>query len=166
MGAKFIDVPLEEEDTETAGGYAKELSEANKLKQREVIHDHVKQSDIVITTALIPGKPAPLLITKEMVQDMKPGSVIVDLAAETGGNCELTEAGVTAKKFDVNIVGPLNLASQLSNHASQLYAKNILTLLNLLIKEGELNLDFEDEIIKGTTITHDGEIISPMLKRD
>lgn len=166
LGAKFVDVPLEEEDTETSGGYAKELSEKNKLKQREVIHDHVKMSDIVITTALIPGRPAPLLITKEMVQDMKPGSVIVDLAAETGGNCELTEAGKTVVKHGVSIVGPINLPSRLSNHASQLYAKNMLTLLNLIIKEGELNLDFEDEIIEGTTITHAGEIITPMLKKE
>jgi NAD(P) transhydrogenase subunit alpha len=126
----------------------------------------VKKSDMVITTALIPGRPAPLLITEAMVKDMKPGSVIVDLAAETGGNCELTEAGKVIRKNGVVIDGPLNLASRLSTHASQLYAKNMFTLLNLLIKEGELNLDFEDEIIKGTTITHDGEIISPMLKKE
>ncbi len=166
LGAKFVDVPLEEEDTESSGGYAKELSEKNKEKQREVIHEHVKKSDMVITTALIPGRPAPLLITREMVADMKPGSVIVDLAAETGGNCELTEAGKVIRKHDVVIDGPLNLASRLSTHASQLYAKNMHTLLDLLIKEGELNLDFEDEIIKGTTITHDGEIITPMLKKE
>lgn len=124
----------------------------------------MKKSDIVITTALIPGKPAPLLITKEMVADMKPGSVIVDLAAENGGNCELTEAGKTVVKNEVKIVGPINLPSQLANHASMLYAKNMHALLNLLIKEGEAVFDFEDEILLNTTITHKGEIITPLLK--
>lgn len=164
LGAKFVEVPLEEEDTETKGGYAKELSKDNQDKQRQVIHEHVKKSDIVITTALIPGRPAPLLITKEMVADMKPGSVIVDLAAENGGNCELTEAGKNIEANEVTIVGPVNLPSQLSNHASLLYAKNMLALLNLLIKEGEADFNFEDEILLNTTITHDGDVVSPMLK--
>ncbi|MGB0347859.1 MAG: Re/Si-specific NAD(P)(+) transhydrogenase subunit alpha [Balneolaceae bacterium] len=164
LGAKFVEVPLEEEDTETKGGYAKELSKDSQERQKQVIHDHVKKSDIVITTALIPGKPAPLLITKEMVADMKPGSVIVDLAAENGGNCELTEAGKTVVKNEVKIVGPINLPSQLANHASMLYAKNMHALLNLLIKEGEAVFDFEDEILLNTTITHKGEIITPLLK--
>lgn len=164
LGAKFVEVPLDDEDTETKGGYAKELSKDSQERQKQVIAEHVKKSDIVITTALIPGRPAPLLVTKEMVADMKPGSVIVDLAAENGGNCELTEAGKTVVKHDVNIVGPINLPSQLSNHASLLYAKNMLNLLNLLIKEGEANFDFEDEILLNTTITHNGEIISPMVK--
>ena len=165
LGAKFVEVPLEE-DTETEGGYAKELSKENQDRQLQVIHEHVKKSDIVITTALIPGRPAPLLITKEMVSDMKPGSVIVDLAAENGGNCELTEAGKVTIANEVKIVGPVNLPSQLANHASLLYAKNMLALLNLLIKEGELNFDFEDEILLNTTITHSGEIISPMVKNN
>lgn len=165
LGAKFVEVPLEE-DTETKGGYAKELSKENQDRQREVIHEHVKKSDVVITTALIPGRPAPLLITKEMVNDMKPGSVIVDLAAENGGNCELTEAGETIVANEVKIVGPVNLPSQLANHASMLYAKNMLALLNLLIKESKLNFDFEDEILLNTTITHSGEIISPMIKNN
>ena len=164
LGAKFVEVPLEEEDTETKGGYAKELSKDSQERQKQVIHDHVKKSDIVITTALIPGKPAPLLITKEMVADMKPGSVIVDLAAENGGNCELTEAGKTVVKNEVKIIGPENLPSQLANHASMLYAKNMHALLNLLIKEGEAVFDFEDEILLNTTITHKGEIITPLLK--
>jgi NAD(P) transhydrogenase subunit alpha len=164
LGAKFVEVPLEEEDTETKGGYAKELSKDSQERQKQVIHDHVKKSDIVITTALIPGRPAPLLITKEMVADMKPGSVIVDLAAENGGNCELTEAGETVVKHEVKIIGPENLPSQLANHASMLYAKNMHALLNLLIKEGETVFNFEDEILANTTITHNGEIITPLLK--
>ncbi len=164
LGAKFVEVPLEEENTETKGGYAKELSKDSQEKQKQVIHDHVKKSDIVITTALIPGKPAPLLITKEMVHDMKPGSVIVDLAAENGGNCELTTAGETTVHNQVKIIGPINLPSQLANHASLLYAKNMHALLNLLIKEGEAVFNFEDEILLNTTITHQGEVISPLLK--
>lgn len=166
LGAKFVEVPIEEEeDTETKGGYAKELSKDNQDRQRKVIHEHAAKSDIVITTALIPGKPAPLLITKEMVQDMAAGSVIVDLAAENGGNCELTEKGKTVIKHDVKIVGPVNLPSQLSHHASKLYSKNMYALLNLLIKEGAAHFDFEDEILLNTTITHQGEVISPMLKK-
>lgn len=165
LGAKFVEVPLEEEETETKGGYAKELSQKNQDKQREVIHEHVKKSDIVITTALIPGRPAPVLVTKEMVKDMKAGSVIVDLAAENGGNCELTMAGKTEVVNNVKIVGPINLPSHLAHHASTLYAKNLLALLNLLIQEGKITFNFEDEIIKNTTITHQGEIISPMLAK-
>ena len=163
LGAKFVEVPLEEEKTETKAGYAKELSKNSQEKQKQVIHDHVKKSDIVITTALIPGKPAPLLITKEMVSDMKPGSVIVDLAAENGGNCELTEANKTIVENEVKIIGPVNIPSQLAHHASVLYAKNIHALLNLLIKQGEAIFNFEDEILLHTTITHKGEIISPLL---
>ena len=166
LGGKFVEVPLEEENTETKGGYAKELSKDNQDRQRQVIHEHVKKSDIVITTALIPGRPAPLLVTKEMVHDMKPGSVIVDLAAENGGNCELTQAGTTQVVNEVKIVGPINLPSQLANHASLLYAKNILALLNLLIKDGAVNFNFEDEILLNTTITHQGEIISPLVKKN
>lgn len=166
LGAKFIEVELTDEETETKGGYAKELTEEDKLKQRELIHQHAKKSDIIITTALIPGRPAPILITKEMVADMKPGSVIVDLAAENGGNCELTEAGLTKVENEVKIVGPINLPSQLANHASTLYAKNMLALLNLLIKEGVTNFDFEDEILLNTTITHNGEVISPLIKNN
>jgi len=166
LGAKFIEVELSDEETETKGGYAKELTEDDKLKQRELIHQHAKKSDIIITTALIPGRPAPLLITKEMVAEMKPGSVIVDLAAENGGNCELTEAGTTQVVNEVKIVGPVNLPSQLANHASTLYSKNILALLNLLLKDGKSHFDFEDEILLNTTITHNGEIISPLIKNN
>ena len=166
LGAKFVEVPIEEEDTETKGGYAKELSDRNKEKQRTVIHEHVKKSDIVITTALIPGKPAPLLITKKMVEDMTPGSVVVDIAAEQGGNCELTKPGETINHNGVSVIGPLNLPSTLANHASKLYSKNLLSLLDLLIEDGKPNLDFNDEIILNATITNEGEVVSPFVKEN
>lgn len=164
LGANFVEVPLEEVSTETKGGYAKELSNDAQERQRQIMHEHVKKSDVVITTALVPGKPAPLLITEEMVADMQAGSVIIDLAAENGGNCALTEAGKTIIKHGVKIVGPINIPSQLSSHASLLYAKNMLALLKLLIKDGELEFDMDDEIVLNTTITKDGEIISPIMQ--
>ena len=166
LGAKFVDVPLAEEDqnTETKGGYAKELSEASKQLQREAIHKHVKAADIVITTALIPGRPAPKLISAAMVADMNPGAVIVDLAAEQGGNCELTKPGETAMVNNVRILGPTNLPALVPLHASQLYAKNVLALLQLIIKDGNITLDFEDEIIEQTTVTYQGQVHSPTVK--
>lgn len=164
LGAKFVEIPLKEEDTETTGGYAKEVSEENQRIQKEVLHEHVKKSDAVITTALIPGKKAPLLIPEEMVNDMKPGAVIVDIAAEQGGNCEVTQAGKTVVHNGVHVVGPLNLPSTLAFHASQLYAKNIQSLMKLLIVEGELTFNFDDEVVEQTTITHNGELISPMIR--
>lgn len=164
LGATFVEVPDLDDDSETEGGYAKELSDDKQERQRQVIHEHAQKSDIIITTALIPGKPAPLLVTKEMVHDMKPGSVVVDLAAEQGGNCELTEAGEKTVVNEVNIIGPLNIPSMLAHHASELYSKNMWALLDHLLEEGEPTFDFEDEITLKTTITHQGEIISPMLK--
>lgn len=164
LGAKFVDVPIEEDKTESKGGYAKELSDRNKEKQREVIHQHVKKSDIVITTAQIPGRPAPLLVTKEMVEDMSPGSVIVDIAAEQGGNCEVTQPGKDIIHNGVNVMGPLNLSSSLAFHASKLYSKNILSLVDLLINEGKPLFNFDDEIILNATVTHEGELISPFVK--
>ncbi len=167
LGATFVEVEEIDDDTETEGGYAKEQSEDQQERQRQVIHKHAQKSDIVITTALIPGKPAPLLITKEMVHDMHPGAVIVDIAAEQGGNCELTKAGQSVDINGVKIIGPLNLPSSLAYHASQLYSKNMMALLNhLLDEEGKPIFDFEDEITLKTTITHQGEIISPMLKEN
>jgi H+-translocating NAD(P) transhydrogenase subunit alpha len=166
LGASFVEVPMEAETTETKGGYAKELDERNKLKQREVIHKHVKKSDIVIATALIPGRPAPLLITKAMVDDMSPGSVVVDIAAEQGGNCEVTSPGETISHNGVVVAGPLNIPSTLAYHASKLYSKNLMSLLNLLIKEGKPNLDFNDEIILNATITNKGEVVSPFVKEN
>ena len=166
LGASFVEVPLEEEETESKAGYAKELSQRNQEKQREVIHEHVKKSDIVITTALIPGRPAPLLVTKAMVEDMNPGSVVVDIAAEQGGNCEVTQPGEVIKHNGVVIAAPLNIPSSLAFHASKLYSKNLLSLLDLLIKEGKPDFNFEDEIILNATITHKGEIVSPFVKEN
>mgnify|MGYP006422059515 FL=1 len=166
LGATFVEIPDIDDETESEGGYAKELSSDSQERQRQVIHEHAKKSDVIITTALIPGKKAPLLVTEAMVEDMEPGSVVVDLAAEQGGNCEVTEAGKTIKSHDVNILGPLNIPATVPQHASQLYAKNMQSLLNHLFEDDSLVFDFEDEITLKTTITHDGEIISPLLKDD
>ncbi len=158
LGAKFLEFDIGVKDAEGAGGYAKELSDDAKRKQQEQLAAKTKEFDVVITTALIPGRPAPRLITKETVAGMKPGSVIVDLAAETGGNCELTEAGKTVVKHGVTICGPVNVPATMPVHASQMYAKNVTELLKLLVtKDGKLNLDFNDEIIKGACLTHDGK---------
>lgn len=157
LGAKFLELDIGVKDAEGAGGYAKELSEEAKRRQQEALAARTKDFDVVITTALIPGRPAPRLITKETVAAMRPGSVIVDLAAETGGNCELTVPGQTVVKHGVTILGPIQLASTMPVHASQLYARNITELLKLLVRDGQLNLDFNDEIIKGACVTHDGK---------
>lgn len=163
LGAKFVEVKLDE-DTVAAGGYAKEISEASKQRTQEVVAEHVKNSDVVITTAQVPGKKAPLLVTEEMVAQMAPGSVIVDLAAEQGGNCAGTEPGKDVVKHGVTIIGPINLPSSMPVHASQMYAKNITTLLQYLIKDGELQLNFEDDIIGSTCVTHGGEIRNQRVK--
>lgn len=158
LGAKFLELEIGTKDAEGAGGYAKELSAEAKQKQQEQLGLKTREFDVVITTALIPGRPAPRLITKETVAGMRPGSVIVDLAAETGGNCELTEPGQVVVKHGVTICGHTNLPATMPVHASQLYAKNVTELLKLLVtKEGTLNLDFNDEIIKGACVTHDGK---------
>jgi H+-translocating NAD(P) transhydrogenase subunit alpha len=157
LGAKFVDVELKEE-TVAQGGYAKELSEASKEYTRKVLTDHVANSDVVITTAQVPGKKAPLLVTKEMVALMKAGSVIVDLAAEQGGNCECTEAGKDINRDGVTIIGPINLPSSVPLHGSETYAKNIASLLQLMVKDKALNLNFEDDIILGACVAHGGEI--------
>lgn len=165
LGATFIDIPLKPEDSETKGGYAKEQSEENKQITRRTLHNHVKKSDVVITTALVPGKKAPVLITKEMVEDMAPGSVIIDLAAEQGGNCEVTQAGKLVNHNEVLIDGPLNLPSTMAYHASLLYSRNMLEVINhILTKENTFHFDFSDEITQYTTITHAGETVSPVLK--
>jgi NAD(P) transhydrogenase subunit alpha len=157
LGAKFLEFDLGVKDAQDKGGYAKELSEEAKRKQQQMLADKTKEFDVVITTALIPGKPAPRLITKETVAGMKPGSVIVDLAAETGGNCELTEPDEEVVKNGVTIIGPTNLPSTVPVHASQLYARNVVELLKLLVKDGKFNLDFNDEIIKGACVTNAGQ---------
>jgi NAD(P) transhydrogenase subunit alpha len=164
LGASFIAVETEEfRQAETEGGYAKEMSADYKKKQQALVEETVKKQDIIITTALIPGKPAPKLITEAMVKSMKPGSVIVDLAVETGGNCELSQAGKIVKKHGVTIVGHKNVPGRLATDASTLYAKNLLNLLNLLIdkESGKLSIDWEDEIVKGITLTKGREIIHP-----
>jgi H+-translocating NAD(P) transhydrogenase subunit alpha len=165
LGAKFVDIPVDTSDAQTAGGYAKEVSAETLRKQQEVLADHAAKSDVVITTAAVPGRPAPRLISKETVERMRPGSVIVDLAAETGGNVELTRAGETVEHNGVKIMGQLNLPSTMPVHASQMYAKNIQNLLDLLIKNGKLDPDFEDEIVKGTVITRGGDVVHEMTKQ-
>jgi len=165
LGATFIDIPLKPEDAETKGGYAKEQSEENKKITRDTLHSHVKKSDVVITTALIPGKKAPVLITKDMVEDMAPGSVIIDLAAEQGGNCEVTVAGKVINHNEVLVDGPLNIPSTMAYHASLLYSRNMLEVINhILNKENAFHFDFSDEITQYSIITHAGEIISPIIK--
>ena len=163
LGAKFVEVQLNEE-TVAAGGYAKEISEVSKQRTQEVVTEHVKQADVVITTAQVPGKKAPLLVTEEMVAQMKPGSVIVDLAAEQGGNCACTEPGKDVQWNGVTIIGPINLPSSMPIHASQVYAKNLLALVQLLVKDSALNLNFEDDIINAACVTHAGEIRSPRVR--
>lgn len=163
LGAKFIEVKLEEE-TVAAGGYAKEISEASKQRTQEVVTQHVGQADVVITTAQVPGRKAPLLVTEEMVAQMKPGSVIVDLAAEQGGNCACTQPGKDVLRNGVTIIGPMNLPSSMPIHASQLYAKNLSSLVQLMIKDKTLNLNFEDDIINAACITHAGEIRNSRVK--
>lgn len=163
LGAKFVEIQLNEE-TVAAGGYAKEISEASKQRTQEVVTEHVKQADVVITTAQVPGKKAPLLVTEEMVAQMKPGAVIVDIAAEQGGNCACTQPGKDVQRNGVTIIGPINLPSSMPVHASQLYAKNISTLVQLMIKDKNLNLNFEDDIIDAACITHAGEIRNSRVK--
>lgn len=159
LGAKFVEIDLGTDDAETAGGYAKELTDEQKAKQTELMSATVIQSDIVITTAAIPGRPAPRLIPQSVVAQMAPGSVIVDLAAETGGNCEVTRAGETVLESGVKVIGPKNLPAAMPLHASQLYAKNVSNLLELMIgDEGAKQIDFSDEILDGAVLTHDGTL--------
>ncbi len=157
LGATFIEIKFEEK-TQDAEGYAKEVSEDAKRREREILLQHLKQSDVVITTALVPGKKAPLLITDDMVKDMKKGSIIVDIAAEQGGNCALTQAGKEVIHNGVTIIGADNLPSTIPVHASQMYSKNIFSLLQHITKDGKLNLDFDDDIINKSCVTHDGAI--------
>jgi NAD(P) transhydrogenase subunit alpha len=158
LGAKFLEFDLGG-DLEGAGGYAKELTPEQQARQQELMAEAIGKVDVVITTALVPGRRAPILVTEEAVKLMKPGSVIVDLAGEQGGNCELSEPGQTVLRHDVKILAPLNVPSTMAEHASQLYARNIQALLELMVKEGRLELDFEDEVIAGACITKDHEIV-------
>ena len=159
LGARFVELDMGLEDAEAAGGYARALTEEEQERQRELLAEVIGQVDAVISTAAVPGRRAPLLVTEQAVKNMKPGSVVVDLAAETGGNCALTEPGETVVKEGVTIAGPLGLASTMPDHASSLYARNVTSLLELMVEEGELKLNFEDEVIAGACITRDGEIV-------
>ncbi len=159
LGAHFLEFDLGG-DLEGAGGYAKELTPEQQARQQELMAEAIGKVDVVITTALVPGRRAPILVTEEAVKQMKPGSVVVDLAGEQGGNCALSEPGQTVLRYDVKILAPLNVPSTMAEHASQLYARNIESLLGLMTSdEGELKLDFDDEVIAGACITRDGEIV-------
>jgi len=163
LGASFIELELETQ--EGAGGYAREQSEDYLRRQRELLAKHAAQADVVITTALIPGRPAPILLTKEMVAGMKPGSVVIDIAAEAGGNVEGTEPGKVVVKNGVQIHGVTNPAGMVPAVASELYAKNLTNLLALLVKDGELAVNFEDDIVKGCNITREGEIVQEATRK-
>lgn len=163
LGAQWLDLGVE---AAGEGGYARELTDEERAQQQQALTEAIKGFDVVITTALVPGRPAPKLVTAEAVQGMKPGSVIVDLAGESGGNCELTDPGSTVVRHDVKIVSPLNLPASMPEHSSQLFARNVQALLDLLVatkQDGaaELTLDFEDEVIAGACIVRDGEIVNP-----
>jgi NAD(P) transhydrogenase subunit alpha len=162
LGAKFLEVEGAA-DASGSGGYARELTEAEQAAQRAALAKQIGRSDVVVTTAAVPGRPAPKLITAAAVADMKPGSVIVDLAAETGGNCELTTPGEVTTEHDVIIVGTLNLPATMPLHASQMYARNIQAVLDHLVTDGALQLDFDDEITHDAVITHDGKITTRLL---
>ncbi len=163
LGGRFIEVEGAE-DMQDAGGYAKEASAEFLQKQKEVIFKHVTEADIVITTALVPGKKAPILVSEEMVKKMRPGSVVLDMATEFGGNCEISEQGKTVKKYGVTIIGEPNLPSLVPHHASEMYAKNILNLILYIGKEGKVILNLNDEIVKGSLITQNGEVINQRVK--
>ena len=165
LGGKFIDTGVSAEGT---GGYARELTDDEKKQQQEVLAKHVAQADVIVSTAAIPGRPSPKIITEAMVKEMKVGAVIVDLASEGGGNCELTKPGETVDyEGRVTIHGPLNVASELPVHASEMYAKNLFNLVSPFIKEGgELELDFEDEVIAGCVLTHGGEVMAEQYKAE
>jgi NAD(P) transhydrogenase subunit alpha len=158
LGSRWLDLGIE---AAGEGGYARELTGEEKAAQQQALTEAIKAFDVVITTALVPGRPAPKLVTAEAVEGMRPGSVIIDLAGETGGNCELTTPGQVTVEHDVTIVSPLNLAAEMPEHASALYARNVLALLELMLGEtGELALDFDDEIIAGACVVRDGEIVN------
>ena len=160
LGGKFVEMELEASDSETTGGYAKEMGDEFIRKQRELMTKVVADTDVVITTAAIPGKRSPILITADMVRVMKPGSVIIDLAAERGGNCELTKAGETVIENGVQILGPLNIPTDVPYHASQMYAKNLANFITLLVAEGQIRVVSDDEVIKAIMITHGGNVVS------
>jgi len=164
LGARFVELPIEAKDAQDADGYAKAQDESFYLRQRELLKQVVTQSDIVITTAVIPGKTSPILVTKEMVDGMAPGSVIVDLASERGGNCELTKIGEVVGEHGVTIIGWINLASTVPYHASMMYAKNISAFLVHMIKDGKFQFNPDDQIMRETMLTRGGEIVNPRVR--
>ena len=164
LGGRFVELPIEVKDAQDERGYARAQGEDFYRRQRELLGKVVAESDVVITTAVVPGKAAPVLVTKEMVAGMAPGSVIVDLAAERGGNCELTKSGEQISVNGVAIIGSLNLASTVPYHASQMYARNLTAFLLLLVKDGKLNLNTSDEIIRDTLLTQSGEVVNVRLR--
>jgi len=165
LGAKFVELELESKGAEAASGYATDMGEDFYRRQRELLTRVVAESDVVITTAAIPGKKAPVLITAEAVEGMRRGSVIIDLAAESGGNCQLTEAGKTVDVRGVTVIGPLNLSSSVPYHASQMYARNVTAFLLNLVKNGEVQLNLEDQIIRDALLTHKGEVTNALVRQ-
>jgi NAD(P) transhydrogenase subunit alpha len=164
LGGRFVELNIEVKDAQDAGGYAKAQDESFYQRQRELLGHVVAQHDVVITAAVVPGKKSPVLVTKEMVAAMAPGSVIVDLAAERGGNCEFTRTGEIAVEHGVTIIGTINLASTVPYHASQMYARNLTNFLLNMVKDGKLNLNMEDEIVRSTLVTEGGEIVNPRVR--
>ena len=164
LGGRFVELPIEAKDAQDTRGYGTAQDESFYARQRELLTKVVAESDIVITAAVIPGKKSPVLITGDMVKGMAPGSVIVDLAAERGGNCELTQTGQTVKVHGVTIIGAINLASSVPYHASQMYARNLVTYLTYMVKDGKLQLNLQDEIIRETMITSGGEIVNARVR--
>jgi NAD(P) transhydrogenase subunit alpha len=164
LGAKFIELPLETADAQDRGGYARAQTEEFYARQQALMAKHVASADVVIPTALVPGKRAPVLITEDMVKGMRAGGVIVDLAAEQGGNCAVTEPGKEVTKYGVLIIGPLNLPSTLPFHASQMYARTVMNFVSHLVKDGQAKLDLDDELTRGPLVTRDGQIVHEMVK--
>ena len=164
LGATFIELHVDSQEAQDAGGYAKELDEEHIRREKELIHERAKNADVIITTALVPGRRAPMLVSAETVQAMKPGSVIVDLAGEQGGNCALTAPGETVERHGVTIIAPLNISSELAYHASQMYAKNLTALVTLMTSEGRLKLDMSDDIISAVCVTAGGEVRTPSIR--
>lgn len=164
LGGRFVELPIEAKDAQDAGGYARAQDEDFYRRQRELLGKTVQESDVVITAAVIPGKKSPVLVTEDMVKGMAPGSVIVDLASERGGNCEVTEPGKTVVKHGVTIIGTINLASGVPYHASMMYTRNITTFLTHLIKDQKMNLNLADEIVRETLLTNGGEIVQPRVR--
>ena len=164
LGGRFIELPIEAKDAQDARGYARAQDENFYQRQRELLGRVVKESDVVITAAVIPGKTSPVLVTEEMVKGMAPGSVIFDLAAERGGNCELTKAGATVVRHGVTIIGAINVASGVPYHASQMYARNVTAFLLYIIKEQKLQLNLNDEIVRETLVTHEGEVVNARVR--